>query len=97
MQESNDRQAGESPAPASGSGMAGLRFNQVGREEAAVQVLRPQIDSATKTRRVVTVALVLVFFAVMLYVNWVRTGKWNPFETPQNTAPFAPPEPQVPS
>ena len=96
MQESKDRPGDQAPTPAGGSAMAGLRFNQVGREEAATQILRPQIDAATKARRALIVGLVLVFFAAMVYVNWVRTGKWNPFEQQQNTTPFAPPEPQIP-
>jgi hypothetical protein len=92
---SDQQKPGSDPAP-SGSGSLGFKFNQVGREEAATEIYRPQIDPATKQRRALIIGLVAVFFVLMLYINWVRTGKVNPFEAPHDERTFGAPAPQIP-
>ena len=74
-------------------GMLGnLKFNTVGREEAAREVLAPQIDGATKVRNAIFVLVALIALGGIVYVGFKETGK-DIFAPPSNTHNFEAPQP----
>ena len=77
------------------SGVLGdFKFNTVGREEAAVEVLRPRIDPATKTRNLIFGVVAALALAGILYFSYRATGG-DIFKSPSNKTPFAPPDHNV--
>ena len=77
-----------------GNSLANFKFNTVGREDAAVEVLRPQIDPATRTRNVIFAIIAVAALAAILYFAFQKDGA-KIFESPQNNREFAPPAPNV--
>lgn len=71
-----------------------FKFNTVGREDAAAEVLRPQVDPATKTRNLVFAVVAAVVLAGILYLSFQKTGK-DIFAAPANDKKFDRPEIQI--
>lgn len=81
-----------SKPPPAASPDPGLRFNNVGREEPANEILKAQLDPAVRRRTVAFGSLVLVVLAVLIYVIFLRSGGTV---EPEREAPFRPPPPSV--
>ena len=65
-------------------------MNTVGREDAATEVIKPKLDSATKTRNAVLISVVVVALLGLMAVQFLRSGKiW---ENPEEKRQFAPGE-----
>lgn len=77
-----------------GSTTPAIRFNNTGRteEDAKVERIKPQIDAATRQRRLTIIGIVVLAFLGMLYISWERGGRQNPFEPPKNRGSFQPGE-----
>jgi hypothetical protein len=75
-----------------GFDLSRLQMNKVGREDAAAEVLKPKLDTATKTRNLMLISVVAIAVLGILIVQFARSGKvW---ESPEDKAnhQFAPGE-----
>jgi hypothetical protein len=75
-----------------GFDLSRLQMNKVGREDAATEVLKPKIDTATKMRNMMLISIVAIAVIGILVVQFARSGKvW---ESPEDKAGerFAPGE-----
>jgi hypothetical protein len=72
-----------------GFDLSRLQMNKVGRDDAADKVIKPKLDSATKTRNTILIAVVVVAIVGLIGVQFMRSGKiW---ESPEDKAKqFAP-------
>ena len=77
MPDSSDNGKIGSTSSAAGKGTEGgigIKFNQVGREEPAQEVLTPQIDPALRRRRFFFILLATVALAALIVVSLIRFG-----------------------
>jgi hypothetical protein len=64
-----------------GLDLSRLHMNQVGRDEATTEVIKPKLDSATKMRGVILVGLVLAALSILMWVQYERSGAiWESHE-----------------
>ncbi len=64
-----------------------FKFNTVGREDAAAEVLRPHIDPAIKTRNMIFAVVAAITLAGILYLGFQKTGK-DIFTVPKDSRPM---------
>jgi len=77
-----------------GNSLGNFKFNNVGREEAATEVLRARIDPATRTRNVVVALVAAVALAGLLWNGFQQTGK-KIWEKPRDTRTLQAPQTNV--
>jgi len=68
-----DAPAHPKPAPDEGGGI-GFKFNQVGRDDPAPEVLVPQVDPGVRRRAVVAALLALAAILLLIVVSARRFG-----------------------
>lgn len=69
----------------------GFKFNQVQREDPASAVLVPQVDAATRRRRVVFIALAVLAVALLALLSRNRLGVETVGGSTNRAAPFRAP------
>ena len=98
MPDSSDSRTTGTPPAATGketAGGPGIKFNHVGREEPAKEVLTPQIDPALRRRRIGFIFLALIALAVLIAVSLIRFGLSRPPDIRRtDDRPVRPPEPR---
>ncbi|MBC8140333.1 MAG: hypothetical protein H7Y38_02700 [Armatimonadetes bacterium] len=68
-----------------------FKFNTVGREDVAAEVLRPHVDPAIKTRNLILSLVAVATLAGILYYSFQKEGK-KIFAPPAVNKPFERPE-----
>ena len=73
--------------------LGNLKFNTVGREEAAREVIAPQMDNSTKVRNGVLALVALAVLAGIAYASFNTEGGKEIFAPPKQDRSFNAPQP----
>lgn len=77
-----------------GGTLGNFKFNSVGREEAATEILQQQVDPATRTRNIIFALIAVVVLLGIVWASFQKSGK-DIFEKPRDTRPLQAPEHNV--
>ncbi|MBC7807795.1 MAG: hypothetical protein H7145_16805 [Akkermansiaceae bacterium] len=75
--------------------LGNFKFNTVGREE-ATEVLRPQMDPATKMRNFIIALVAAAVLAAIVWAGFQKSGS-DIFKAPEDGRGFEAPQPNIPN
>lgn len=90
------RDDGTPSPPGSDDSGIGLKFNQVGREDYAREVLTPKVDAAVRRRTYLIVGLAVLAFVLLILVSINRFGVETSGGGANPDRAFDRPEPNIP-
>lgn len=86
----DNKKIGTPEPPPSSSSTIGLKFNNVGREEPAREIIAAKMDPAARRRAFLISGMVAIAFIALIITIFMREG--NPFAPPAEPArEFRPP------
>ena len=92
MPEPIEQQPQEQRQSSGGAEGLGFKFNQVQGEEPAREIIVPQIDAATRSRRLLFIGLAVIAIVLLLFVSRNRLGVVTVGSEAKPNTTFRPPQ-----